>query len=55
MVLAGLLRFILVGRLRRYRSIKADDVGRAMVAAAKSARQGRVVYEYDEIRGLAGG
>src|SRR5258708_7815532 len=55
MVLAGLLRFILVGRLRRYRSIKAADVGRAMVAAAKSARQGRVVYEYDEIRGLAGG
>jgi uncharacterized protein YbjT (DUF2867 family) len=53
MILAGFLQFTLTGRLRRYRSIKAADVGRAMVAAAKSARPGRIVYEYDEIRQLA--
>jgi len=54
MGLARLLQFTLIGRLRRYRPIQAAHVGRAMVAAAESPRQGRIVYEYDEIRRLAG-
>ncbi len=54
MGLARLLQFTLIGRLRRYRPIQAADVGRAMVTAAESPRQGRIVYEYDEIRRLAG-
>jgi uncharacterized protein YbjT (DUF2867 family) len=52
--LAKLLRFSLVSGWRRYRPIQAADVGRAMVTAAKSQQQGRIVYEYDEILRLAG-
>lgn len=52
-VVARPLQFVLQGRWRRYRSIKAADVGRAMVAAANSQRQGGIIYEYDEIRRLA--
>jgi uncharacterized protein YbjT (DUF2867 family) len=59
MGLAQLLQFALVGRLRCYRPIRAADVGHAMVAAAKetntkSQQPGSTVYEYDEIRQLAG-
>jgi uncharacterized protein YbjT (DUF2867 family) len=52
--LARLLQFTLAGRWRRYRSISAADVARAMMAAAKSQRPDRTIYEYDEIRQLAG-
>jgi len=53
--LARLLQLTLMGGLRRYRPIRASDVGRAMVAAAKSQHMGRIVYEYDDIRRLAKG
>src|SRR5438067_13181124 len=46
--LARLLQLTLMGGLRRYRPIRASDVGRAMVAAAKSQHMGRIVYEYDD-------
>ncbi len=51
--LAQVVQFVLVGGWRRYRPIKAADVGRAMAAAAKSQNQGRIVYEYDQVRRLS--
>jgi len=52
--LARVVQYALVGGWRRYRPIKAVDVGHAMVAAAKSQHQGRIVYEYDQISRFAG-
>lgn len=52
--LARVVQNALAGGWRRYRPIQAADVGRAMLAAAKSQHQGRIVYEYDQIRRLAG-
>lgn len=43
------LQFLCVGPLRRYHPIHAMRVGEAMVAAAKSGRQGTHVCEYNEI------
>ncbi len=61
--LARVVQYALVGGWRRYRPIKAADVGCAMVAAAKSQNPisqnpisqnpGRIVYEYDQIRKVA--
>jgi uncharacterized protein YbjT (DUF2867 family) len=50
---APLLDLLTLGRWRRYHSIKAETVGKAMVGAAKSGKQGVFVYEFDEIRRLA--
>jgi hypothetical protein len=36
--------------LRRFRSIKASDVARAMVRIAREAPQGPNVWEYDGMR-----
>lgn len=47
MLAAPLLQFLLVSRLRRYRSIKASDVARAMVHVAREAPRGPNVFEYD--------
>jgi uncharacterized protein YbjT (DUF2867 family) len=44
---------LLVGPLRRYRSIEADTVGAAMVGAALARKPGVQVIEYDEIVALA--
>jgi uncharacterized protein YbjT (DUF2867 family) len=49
---APLLDLLTLGQLRRYHSIKAEIVGRAMVGAAKSGRQGTFIHEFDAIRGL---
>jgi len=50
-VAAGrMLRFIMLGPLRRYRPVAAEDVGRAMVAATGT---GTACFEYDAIRELA--
>ena len=38
---------LLVGRLRRYRPIRAEDVARAMLHIAKEAPRGPNVFEYD--------
>lgn len=51
--LARVVQYALVGGWRRYRPINATDVGHAMVTAAKSQHQGRIVYEYDQIRRLS--
>lgn len=50
-VLAGrILRFLMVGALRRYRPVAAEDVGRAMAAAGG---MGVECFEYDAIRALS--
>ena len=52
--IAPALDLLTVGPLRRYHAIKAGIVGRAMVGAAKQAKAGTFVYEYDAIVNLAG-
>src|SRR5215470_213895 len=47
--LAKVLQFVLIGGLRRYRPISAQTVGRGMVAAAKANRQGKFIWQFDEI------
>jgi len=44
---APLVQPLLVSRLRRFRSIKASDVARAMVRVAREAPRGPNVWEYD--------
>ncbi len=47
-----LLRPMLVGRWRKYRTIGSDIVAEAMVKLAKSGKMGKFVYDSDEIAGL---
>jgi uncharacterized protein YbjT (DUF2867 family) len=44
---------LLVGGLRRYRSIGAETVAAAMAAAARGPERGKVVLHYDDIVALA--
>jgi uncharacterized protein YbjT (DUF2867 family) len=48
--LAPIVQPVLVGPLRRYRSIRASDVARAMVRTAREAPRGPNVWEYDGMR-----
>ena len=50
--IAPLLDLLTLGSLRRYHSMRAETVGKAMVAAAKQGMTGTHVYEYDEIAKL---
>jgi uncharacterized protein YbjT (DUF2867 family) len=50
--IAPFVNLTLWGPLRHYRSIRAETVGKAMVAAAAQGKSGTVIYEYDEIRKL---
>lgn len=50
MYLAPVAQPLLVGPLRRYRSIRASDVARAMVRIAREAPRGPNVWEYDGMR-----
>ena len=50
MSLAPIAQPLLVGPLRRYRSIQAGDVARAMVRIAREAPRGPNVWEYDGMR-----
>jgi len=47
MVVAPSLSLVLLGRLRRYRPIRAETVARAMVNLAREAPRGPNVFEYD--------
>lgn len=51
-VLMKLLSPMLMDGLRKYRSIEADDVARAMVAAAAVGGSGKRIYEYDQMMTL---
>lgn len=53
MGIAPVFNIVLFGSLRRYRSIPAELVGKAMVAAARSGKTGTSIYEYGEILTLA--
>lgn len=50
---APVLDLLTLGQLRRYHSIKAESVGRAMVGVARSGRQGIFVYEFESLKTLA--
>ncbi len=52
MALAPALDLLTLGALRKYHSIRAETVGRAMLAAAKQGASGASVGEYDEIARL---
>jgi len=47
-----LLNPVMIGPMRRYRSVRAKTVGEAMVAAALRGRSGIFTYHYDEIIGF---
>lgn len=51
--LSPLYNPLLIGGLRRYRSIDAIDVGHAIAALAGKSGSGQFVHRYDEIRTLA--
>jgi uncharacterized protein YbjT (DUF2867 family) len=52
MALAPAFDLVTMGALRKYHSVRAETVGRAMVAAAKQRASGASVDEYDEIARL---
>jgi uncharacterized protein YbjT (DUF2867 family) len=52
MALAPALDLVTLGALRKYHSVRAETVGRAMVAAAKQLVSGASVDEYDGIVSL---
>src|SRR6267378_4399592 len=54
MLVAPVLSVLLIGRLRRYRSIRAATVARAMVNLAREAPRGPNVFEYDAMIVSAG-
>jgi uncharacterized protein YbjT (DUF2867 family) len=53
MTVAPALDLLTLGKLRRYHSVHAQLVGRAMVGAAKQGTAGVKVYEYRQIVSLA--
>jgi uncharacterized protein YbjT (DUF2867 family) len=54
MKIAPALDLLTLGALCKYHSVRAEVVGKAMVAAAKQGGAGTHVYEYQEIVKLAG-
>jgi uncharacterized protein YbjT (DUF2867 family) len=52
LVFMKLVSPVLVGGLRKYRAIAAEDVARAMVAAAAMEGSEKSVHEYDQMTGL---
>jgi uncharacterized protein YbjT (DUF2867 family) len=52
MSIAPALDLLTLGQLRRYHSIRAEVVGKAMVGAAKQGKNGSTIHEYDEIMAL---
>ncbi len=46
---------VLIDGLRKYRPIKAEEVARAMVAAAVAGGPGRKVYEHEQLKALLKG
>ena len=47
------LSFLLFGALQKYRPIDADDIAKAMIAAANKQVPGRHIYEFKEIMQLS--
>jgi uncharacterized protein YbjT (DUF2867 family) len=53
-VVAAVVSFAAVGRLTKYRPIKAATIARAMLAAAATPAPGVTVYEFDRMTALSG-
>jgi uncharacterized protein YbjT (DUF2867 family) len=53
-LISPLTDMVLLGGWRKYRSIAADSVARAMVNLADADHQGRFIHENDAILSLAG-
>lgn len=53
-IVSPLLDAMMLGRARVYRSMRAENVARAMRAAASTATSGRQVHTYDQMMYLAG-
>jgi hypothetical protein len=53
MKIAPVLDLLTFGPLRKYHSMQAEIAGKAMAAAAKSGRNGTLIYEFDPIVTLA--
>lgn len=52
-ILVLVFYFLWQGRWKKYRPVKAQNVARAMLHAAKNAPDGTHIYEYDAIKELA--
>jgi uncharacterized protein YbjT (DUF2867 family) len=53
MKIAPVLDLLTLGSLRKYHSIRAEIVGKAMMGAARQGKNGTFIYEYEEIVRLA--
>jgi uncharacterized protein YbjT (DUF2867 family) len=53
MKIAPVLDLLTLGSLRKYHSIRAEIVGKAMMGAARQEKNGTFIYEYEEIVRLA--
>ncbi len=49
-----LFSFLMTGKLKKYKPVQAMDVAKAMLAASKSGVKGTNIYEYTQIKALAG-
>src|SRR5207237_2895247 len=47
------LSFVMMGALQKYKPVDAEDVAKAMIAAANKQEAGRHIYEYKTIVQLA--
>jgi uncharacterized protein YbjT (DUF2867 family) len=52
-MITGLFYFFLVGKWKKYRPIKAENVAHGMIYAAANTPSGQHVYESDKIREMA--
>ena len=52
-VASSALQFVLAGKLRKYRPIRAEILAAAMLAAVQGGKPGRHIYHYDEIVALS--
>lgn len=50
MVLSPFLDLLLLGSLRKYRSVKATDLARVILSLAGAKQRGRFVHQHDEFR-----
>ena len=49
------IRFLMIGKLRKYRVIQAADVARAMIAIANSQPTTQVIFESNDLQEIANG
>jgi uncharacterized protein YbjT (DUF2867 family) len=52
-IFMDLFGFFFIGKLKKYKSIKAADVAKAMIKSAKTDKTGKYIIESDEIQKIA--